>query len=70
MASQRIARFALAMLASLVVAAASAHENHTYLETQAMSLEELGSPPPDPSNRWADHLGAAALGEPGGSALT
>jgi cytochrome c peroxidase len=63
MASQRIARLALAMLASLAVAIASGHENHTFLETQAMSLEELGSPPPDPSNRWADDEGAAALGE-------
>jgi cytochrome c peroxidase len=63
MASQRIARLALAMLASLLAATASAHENHTFLETQAMSLEELGSPPTDPSNRWADHAGAASLGE-------
>ena len=29
----------------------------------ALSLDALGAPPPDPSNRWADDADAARMGE-------
>ena len=43
---------------------ANAHEGpHVFDEVRAMSLSELGEPPPDPGNRWADDPVAASLGK-------
>jgi len=64
---EMIARTLLALAAAAVGFAASqagAHEGpHLIDEARSMSLQSLGSPPPDPSNRWADVPQAAALGE-------
>ena len=59
---RRIARLAFGTLAAVAAFAASAHEDHAYHETLAMSLEAMGAPPPDPSNRWSDDPRAASLG--------
>ena len=64
---EMIARTLLALAAAAIGFAASqadAHEGpHLIDEARSMSLQSLGSPPPDPSNRWADVPQAAALGE-------
>ena len=63
MISRTLAALAFAAL-GFVVTRVDAHEGpHLVDEARSMSLGQLGAPPADPSNRWADDPRAAALGK-------
>ena len=65
MISRSVAWLALAALLAIGRAEpCGAHdlEKHGVAEVGEMSLDKLGAPPRDPSNRWADNADAARLG--------
>lgn len=61
---RRLARAAWPVLALLTTPAAQAHvgEHFTLRELEDLSIESLGAPPADPTNRFADDPAAASLG--------